>query len=161
MATKNEKPTVRYRGWDIEFDESDGVWRLDLDGKYIHNMDIKKVKAKVNDFEKGKIKGVTGIIREGYSYGKGDTHLPYQAVEISSITAEGDIWITNREGRRSKLYRADTIYAVTKENKKRLSKLRTLNQRIEKLNEEKHQLTEQLEVLDLSAYGIGVDETEV
>lgn len=144
--------TVEYRDFEIKFYNDDNRWSVDIDNVTFYDEDIKVLKKKIAAFHKGKVAGITALVRGG---GYGLDGLPFQAVRITSITEDGDIWATYvKTGRRERLYRHATIYMLSAKNKKAIVEYMNLTKAIEKLQDRKSKLVERMELMDLTKYGV-------
>jgi len=137
---------VEYRGHNIVFETMSERWTVDTPhGSYSH-MDIGQVKKFCDKAQKSKINGLI-VIKSGGVYASG---IGFNAVKVTSVTPEGEIWISHvKGGRREKLWKGDSLIKNSAKNKVVIKQIVELKGQIEKLRDLTFKLEEQLEKIDL------------
>lgn len=146
-------PVLKYRGHELTWSDSMNQWKVEIAEHTYYNIDPKKLKEKVNAFEKGKVNGIVGLMAAGYN-----SKAPYEKVKVTSITEDGQVWITRtRSGRRERVYKASHILTTSEHNKVLIVQIIRIKNKVNALREKLSDLEDKLERLDLSHYGVNID----
>ena len=139
-------PAVEHRGLKIEFITDSESWTVWMNDKTYYFDLVSEAKKKIDLHLKSQVDGTLAIKKRGY----GDTGNKYfVAVKVTSVTEDGDIWITHvKSGRRERMSKRDKLYKNSTKNKLIMAQILKLRDDRAKLDKRIEVKGEKLELLD-------------
>jgi len=129
---------MEYKGHEIDLNQKTEIFTLYISGDlYFSSASLMEVQGAIDKLIK-KSKRIPAYILGGVSYSYGDQEVAYTEVEITSVSPDGDMWITDK-----KKNRARKRNGIFKKNAKNLELLK----RIEKYRNEMAALDKTAELL--------------
>lgn len=140
---------TQYKDFEIEYNENEDVWIGKLEGNEVNRsnslVSLRKLLDKFNK-DNDKFERVNVISYDSYHGKREDDGFFYGTV--TSVSDNGEPWVTWKNKRREKVYRSKKLYLDTPENRSKIESYNEIRQQIDDLRNKQNDILDSMERFD-------------